>query len=125
MPLPGLARTPQVRAPTVSLRSSWSEGTAVPLPAGAGRGTAPSVPRSLRFCPEALSERIPARQHAVRGRDLTPPRHAELLPEGVGVSLGGAGRDAEAGADLLVGASGRDELDHLALPLGDARAGTG
>ena len=52
------------------------------------------------------------------GRDLPPPRHPELLAKDIAMRLRSSRRDAEPLSDLFVRAAQRDQLDHLALPLG-------
>src|SRR3954451_22368718 len=82
-------------------------------------GTVPSAPVIGRSRLEACRERVLAGQCPVRHRDLAPPGYAELLPQDVGVGLGRARGDAKALTDFFVRATCRDQLDDLALPLGD------
>src|SRR6202007_2274699 len=56
---------------------------------------------------------------AVCARDLTASGAAELLPEDVGMRLGGSRRDAEPECNLVVRAPGGDQLDHLKLAIRD------
>src|SRR5579884_1184033 len=79
----------------------------------------PSAPWADRERGRQLGEGVVAGERPVRGRDLPPTRDAELLSEDVRVRLRRPGRDAEARADFLVRAAGRDELDDLPLPVGD------
>jgi hypothetical protein len=62
-------------------------------------------------------ERIVAGEQPVRGRDLSAFAHPELLAQHIRVCFRGSGRDAQPGADLIVGASRSDQLDDLSLPL--------
>ena len=52
------------------------------------------------------------------GRDLPPARYAKFLAKDVAMRLRSPRRDAEPLSDLFVRAAQRDQLDHLALPLG-------
>ena len=78
-------------------------------------GAVPSVPASGTPGSEALRERVVAGQFSVRARDLSAPRHAELLPQDIAMRLRRPWRDAEPLSNLLVGATGRDQLDDLLL----------
>jgi hypothetical protein len=78
-------------------------------------GTGPSAPGSGPGS-EALRERVLPCEQAVSDRNVTPSRHAQLLPQHVAVRLGGPRRDAETLADFFVGEARRDELNHFLLP---------
>jgi hypothetical protein len=91
-----------------------------PVPASRVAGTGPSVPGSGPGS-EASRKRVFARQEAVRDGDLPSPRHPQFLPQHVAVSLRRPCRDAETLSDFLVRAAGRNQLDDLALSLGEAR----
>src|SRR5207344_509327 len=80
-----------------------------------------SVPGRGRSRAEALGEGVATGQRAIRARDLTASRAAELLPEHVRVGLRRPRRDAETACDLIVRAAGGDQLDHLTLPIRDDR----
>src|SRR5919108_2071773 len=95
-------------------RTSRARGA---MAAGAGAVSPPGRAGSGR----GFGERVDAGQEPVGDRDLTPPRHAELLAQDVGVSFHRAGRDAELGSDLLVREPQCYQLDDLALTLGDRR----
>jgi hypothetical protein len=82
-------------------------------------GTVPSAPVVDRSRLQASRERVIARECPVRHRNLASPGHTQLLPEDIRMGLRRSRRDAEALAYLLVGAPRGDELDDLALPLGD------
>ena len=82
-------------------------------------GALPSVPRPAGV--EALCERIVACEASIRARQLAPAADAELLPKNVAVRLHRPGGDAEPLRDLVVGATGSDEDDHVALPGRDRR----
>ena len=64
---------------------------------------------------QAVLEGVMARQEAVRHRDLPAAGYAEFLAQHVAVGFRRSGGDAEAFADLLVRAAGRNEFDHLSL----------
>src|SRR5215208_3431259 len=107
-----------------------SDTNAPPKRACARRRAVPAEPRPrghVRQSPEplgleALREGIPPSPSAVRRRNLSSPRDAELLTKRVRMRLRGARRDSEALADFVVRASCRNELDHLPLALGDRRS---
>ena len=82
-------------------------------------GALPSAPRPVRV--EALCERVVAGEAPVCDRQLTPTTHAELLPQDVAMRLDRPGGDAEPLRDFVVGATGGDEDDHIALPGRDRR----
>lgn len=90
-----------------------------PVPAPRVAGTGPSVPGSGPGS-EASRKRVFACQEAVRDGDLPSARHPQFLPQHVTVSLRRACRDAETLSDFLVRAAGRNQLDDLALSLGQA-----
>src|SRR5205085_9705715 len=56
-----------------------------------------------------------ARERAVGDRDLPALRAPQLLPERVAMRLHGARRDPEPPRDLVVGASGGNQLHDLSL----------
>lgn len=68
-----------------------------------------------------MRERVLASQRAVGMRDLPSPRHAELLTKNVAVRLRRSWRDAEPLSNLLVRATGRDQLHDLPLSRGQNR----
>ena len=84
-----------------------------------GAGTEPSVPGCGGSGSEASRERVVAGEQPIGDGNLTPARHAELLPEDVAVRLRRPRRDAQPLADLVVRETLCDQLDDLALPLGD------
>jgi hypothetical protein len=86
-----------------------------------GRRRGPSVPGGSGNCSEALGERVAPRQPSVGAWDLPTPRASELLSKHVRVGLRRPRRDTETVSDFLVRAAGGDQLDHLALPIGDDR----
>ena len=90
--------------------------------AEAPRARLPLVPRTDGERLEALGERITPGAGAICGGDLAPPRHAELRPQRVAMSLGGPWGDMQRSCDLLVRAAGCDELHDLPLPIRDRRA---
>lgn len=79
----------------------------------------PSVPRRRVSRSEALCEGIAPGDGSIRAWNLPTSRATELLPEHIRVCLRGSRRDAEPLCDLVVRASGGDQLDHLKLPIGD------
>src|ERR687887_2042592 len=81
----------------------------------------PSVPEAGRSRLEAWGEGVLSSERAVCNWDLPPPRAPELLPKHVAVRFGCARRDTEPLTDFLVGAAGCDQLDDLALAIGDRR----
>src|SRR5262249_5047640 len=84
-------------------------------------GTVPSAP-VVGYCRlQASRERVVARQRAVRDRDLSPARDAELLTKNIGVRLRRPRGNAKSLADLVVRTAGSDELDHLDLARREAR----
>ena len=84
-----------------------------------GAGTEPSVPGCGGSGSEASCERVVAGQEPIRDGDLTPSGHAELLPEHVAMRLRRPRRDAQPLPDLVVRETLCDQLDDLALPIGD------
>src|SRR3989442_9643705 len=82
-------------------------------------GTVPSAPAIGRSRLEASRERVVAGYRPVRHWDLPASRHTELLAQDVRMCLRRSRGNAKALADLVVRAPGGDELDDLALPLGD------
>ena len=82
--------------------------------------SAPAIGRS-RF--EASRERVVAGYGSVRHWDLPASGDTELLPQDVRMGLRRSRGDAQALADFVVRAPGGDELDDLALPLGDRGEG--
>ncbi len=87
----------------------------------ADAGAVPLVPRADSDRPEASRKGVFACEEPVGDWDLAPPGDAELLPKHIAMCLGGSRRDAQSLADLLVRATGGNQLDDLKLPWGDAR----
>lgn len=90
-----------------------------------GSRTRSSVGRAGGNWPEAMRERILACEEAICDRYLSSPRDAELLAKDIAVRLRRSRGDPESLADLLVGATGGNQLDHLALAIRDARGDLG
>jgi hypothetical protein len=88
-------------------------------PGGFAAGAEPSAPvvGSCRF--EAFCQRVVSRQEPVGKGNLTPPRHAELLPQDVAMSLRGPRGDPEHETEFLVRQAFGDQLDHFELPRRD------
>ena len=84
-----------------------------------GAGTAPSVPGCGGSRSEASCERVVAGEQPIGDGDLTPSSHSELLPEDVAMRFRRPRRDAQPLADLVVRETLCDQLDDLALPVGD------
>src|SRR5262249_21384394 len=88
-------------------------------PAAGAPSTLPSIPvlgpREL----ETSGERVLPGQQPVSERDLTPARDAQLLAQHVAVRLRRSRGDPELLADLVVREPLRDQLDDLALAIGD------
>ena len=82
-------------------------------------GALPSAPRPAGV--EALCERVVAGEAPICDRQLAPAADAELLPKDVAVRFHRPGGDAEPLRDLVVGAAGSDEDDHVTLPGRDRR----
>src|SRR5439155_7939518 len=89
-----------------------------PRPGHARRARLPSAPDAGRSRRELTGKGVFSCERPEGGRDLSPPRHTELLAQHVAVRLRRPRRDPEALADLFVGAAEGDQLDHLALPHG-------
>src|SRR6201987_6441248 len=85
---------------------------------GPGRGS-PSAPDAGKGRRKLTREGVLSGERLECGRDLPPPRHAELLAQHVAMRLGRPGRDAEPLSDLLVRAPARDQRNDLELPLGE------
>jgi hypothetical protein len=68
-----------------------------------------------------MGEGVAAGQRSIRAWDLPTSGATELLTEHVGVGLRRTRRDAETASDLLIRASGGDQLDHLTLPIRNNR----
>src|SRR5881397_2647471 len=84
-----------------------------------GAGTEPSVPGCGGSRSEASRERVVAGEEPIGDGNLTPSGDPELLPKDVAMRLRRSRRDAESLADLVVREAGCDQLDNLALPVGD------
>src|SRR5436190_15279260 len=87
------------------------------LGVGPERGL-PSAPGAGKGRRKLTGKGVFAGERLERGRDLPPPRHAELLTQHVAVCFRRSGRDAETLADLVVRAPARDQRDDLELALG-------
>ena len=83
----------------------------------------PSAPAIGRSRLEASRERVVAGDGSVRHRDLPASCDPELLTHDIRMGLRRSRGDAKALADLVVRAPGGNELDDLALPLGDRGEG--
>ena len=107
------------RAPNVCL-SPEMKGPGRPRRRVSPRRRFAVSPRCRLAPTPAGRQRVLTRQQSERDRDLSPPRNAELLPQHVAMRLRRPRRDAEYEPDLVVRQALRDQLDHLALPGGDA-----
>jgi hypothetical protein len=83
----------------------------------------PSAPAIGRSRLEASRERVVAGYGSVRHGDLPAACDSELLAQDIRMGLCRSRGDAKTLADLVVRAPGGDELDDLALPLGDRGEG--
>jgi hypothetical protein len=83
----------------------------------------PSAPAIGRSRLEASRERVVAGYRSIGHRDLPASGDPELLSQDIRMRLRRSRGDAQALADLVVRAPGGDELDDLALPLGDRGEG--
>src|SRR5262252_7642903 len=117
IPLPGLAardsRTLLLSQPLVTTATSGGPALGV----GPERGL-PSAPGAGKSRCKLTREGVLAGERLERGRNLPPPRHAELLAQHVAMRLSRSGRDAETLSDLVVRAPARDQHNDLELALG-------
>jgi hypothetical protein len=111
---PAGRRQPAPSYATAFLRASRRFG-AVRACGVSAAGTVPSAPEAGVCGLEASRKRIVAGERAVRDRDLPALRAPQLLPERVAVRLHGSRRDPEPSRDLVVGASGGNQLHDLTL----------
>src|SRR5205823_13546273 len=88
------------------------------LGVGPERGL-PSAPGAGNGRRKLTGEGVLSGERLERGRDLPPPRHAELLAQHVAMRLRCPGRDAETLSDLVVRAPARDQRNDLELALGE------
>src|SRR5215471_11215569 len=116
IPLPGEARDRRTLLLTQSLVATAASGGPAPG-VGPERGL-PSAPGAGQGRCELTREGVLSGERFERGRDLPPPRHAELLAKHVAVRLRRSGRDAETLSDLVVRAPARDQHNDLELALG-------
>src|SRR6185503_18894056 len=117
IPLPGTKRP---RSETLLLRQplvTTVAGGGPALGVGPEHGS-PSAPGAGKGRRKLTCEGVLAGERFERGRNLPPPRHAELLAQHVAVRLGRPGRDAETLSDLFVRAPARDQRNDLELALG-------
>jgi hypothetical protein len=112
IPLPGTKRprseTLLLRQPLVTTVASGGPALGV----GPERGS-PSAPGAGKGRRKLTCEGVLAGERLERGRDLPPPRHAELLAQHVAMRLGRPGRNAETLSDLVVRAPARDQHNDL------------
>src|SRR5207302_4620910 len=87
------------------------------LGVGPERGS-PSAPGAGKGRRKLTGKGVFAGERLERGRDLPPPRHAELLAQHVAMCLRRSGRDAETLSDLVIRAPARDQHNDLELALG-------
>src|SRR5579884_2534307 len=85
---------------------------------GRARARSPSAPGAGKGRRKLTREGVLAGERLERGRNLPPPRHAELLAQHVAMRLRCPGRDAETLSDLVVRAPARDQRNDLELALG-------
>src|SRR5262249_53240065 len=91
-------------------------------PRARGRARArgsPSAPGAGQSRRELPGEGVLSGERLERGRDLPPPRHAELLTQDVAVRLRRPRRDSETLSGLFVRAPARDQRNDLELALGE------
>src|SRR5262245_16218140 len=107
------SRTLLLSQPLVTTATSGGPAPGV----GPERGL-PSAPGAGKSRCKLTREGVLTGERLERGRDLPPPRHAELLAQHIAVRLGCSGRDAETLSDLVVRAPSRDQRNDLELALG-------
>src|SRR5205823_5183697 len=118
IPLPGQpTRDPRTLLLSQSLVTTAVSGGPA-LGVGPERGS-PSAPGAGQSRRKLACEGVLAGERLERGRDLPPPRHAELLAKDVAVRLRRSRRDAETLSDLVVRAPARDQHNDLELALGE------
>ena len=106
----------QALADRMRVWSSAAQWEGVARACSALLGPRPHAPESLR---KLTREGVLAGERLERGRNLPPPRHAELLAQHIAMRLRRSGRDAETLSDLVVRASARDQHNDLELALGE------